>query len=320
MRRKLFRAAILLGYLPVVVPMHMAAQEAPKPRPRVTVAPRVEVTPGIPPTVTVVPEINIDLAQIEETVAAAAAVAPLPPFGVDGQQVIVNDGEVWVGDEYNQAEETRQTFQLSPGARVELVDVHGPVQIDTGDGSAAELHVRTYSSTKPARKLSVEQAGGGLTIRGASKAERERLDAYGSTRHHVRLTLPRRTNLSMTNVTDSVRVGELDGTVTLTNVAGRVGVAQATGGAELSNVSGSVVMTLSNLGRAGATVRNVPGRVTLRFLGDVNADLQTDGVKGKVYVELPNVAVQGEMTRSDFRARIGNGGAPLRVSDVAGTV
>ncbi|HEY9282433.1 MAG TPA: HEAT repeat domain-containing protein [Pyrinomonadaceae bacterium] len=319
MRRKLFAAAILLGYLPVVLPLDAAAQDAPRPRPRVEVTPRVEIAP-LPPSIAVIPEINIDLGQIEATVAAAAAMAPLPPIDIDGPQVYVNDGDVWVGDEYNQAEETRQTFQLSPGARVELADVNGPVQIDTADGNAAELHVKTYASTKPARKLAVEQAGNGLTIRGESKQERERLDRWGSTRHHVRLTIPRRANLSMTNVTDSVRVGELDGTVTLTNVSGRVGVAQAAGGAELTNVSGSVVMTISNFGRAGATVRGVPGRVTLRFLGDVNADLQTDGVKGKVYVELPNVAVQGEMTRADFRAKVGAGGAPLRVSDVAGTV
>ena len=315
MRRKLFAAAILLGYLPVAIPLDAAAQEA-TPRPRVEIAPRVEVTPR-PPSVAVVPDINIDLGQIE---VAMPAIAPLPPIDVDGSQVYVNDGDVWIGDEYNQAEETRQTFQLSPGARVELTDINGPVQIDTAEGATAELHVKTYSSAKPARKLAVEQAGGGLIIRGESKQERERAGRFTSSRHHVRLTIPRRAHLSMTNVTDSVRVGELDGSVTLTNVAGRVGVAQATGGAELANVSGSVVMTLGNFGRAGATVKGVPGRVTLRFLGDVNADLQTDGVKGKIYVELPNVAVQGEMTRSDFRAKVGAGGAPLRVSDVAGTV
>jgi hypothetical protein len=324
MRRKLFGAAILLGYLPVVIPMDAAAQEA-RPQPRVTVSPRVEVAPRIevtpfPPSVAVIPEINIDLGQIDAAVAAATAVAPLPPFDIDGPQIYVNDGDVWIGDEYNEPEETRQTFQLAPGARVELADVNGPVQIDTGEGNSAELHVKTYAPTKPARKLSVEQSGGGLTVRGESKAERERADRFGSTRHHVRLTVPRRTNLVMTNVTDSVRVGELDGTVTLSNVAGRVGIAQAAGGAELSNVTGSVAMTLSNFGRAGATVRNVAGRVTLRFLGDVNADLQTEGIKGKVYVELPNVAVQGEMTRADFRAKVGAGGTPLRVADVAGTV
>jgi hypothetical protein len=326
MRRKLFGAALLLGYLPVVIPMSAAAQEA-RPRPRVTVAPRVEVTPAAPPAVSVVPDIDIDLGQIdidlgriETAVAAATAAAPLPPLDIDGPQIYVNDGQVWIGDEYGEPEEARQTFRLSPGARVELTDVNGPVQIDTAEGNSAELHVKTYSSARPARKLSVEPAGGGLTIRGESKAERERAGRGNTTRHHVRLTVPRRTNLSMTNVSDSVRVGELDGTVTLTNVAGRVGVAQAAGGAELTNVTGSVVMTLASFGGRGATVRGVPGRVTLRFLGDVNADLQTEGIKGKVFVELPNVAVQGEMTRSDFRARVGAGGAPLRVADVAGTV
>jgi hypothetical protein len=322
MRRKLLSAATLFGYLAVAMPLEAAAQTpAPRPQPQprvVEVAPPGIYTPAAP--VVSIPEINIDRAQLEEVVAAAAAVAPLPPIDIDGPQVFVNDGDFWIGDEYSEPEETRRSFQLSPGARVELADINGPVQIDTADGNSAELIVKTYSSIKPARKLAVEQTGGGLALRGESKEERERAGRFNSVRHHVRLTIPRRANLVMTNVTDSVRVGELDGAVTLANVAGRVGVAQAAGVAKLTNVTGSVVMTLANIGRAGVTVRGVPGSVTLRFLGDVNADLQTEGVKGKVFVELPNVAVQGEMTRADFRAKVGAGGAPLRVADVAGTV
>jgi len=64
----------------------------------------------------------------------------------------------------------------------------------------------------------------------------------------------------------------------------------------------------------------VPGRVHLRFLEDVNAELQTSGIRGKVYVEVPNVSVQGEMNRADFRAKVGAGGAPIQISDVAGSV
>jgi HEAT repeats len=48
--------------------------------------------------------------------------------------------------------------------------------------------------------------------------------------------------------------------------------------------------------------------------------LQTTNIKGKVYVDVPNVAVQGEMNRADFRAKVGTGGATVAISDVTGTV
>jgi len=121
-------------------------------------------------------------------------------------------------------------------------------------------------------------------------------------------------------VSESLRVGELDGTVAFSNISGRVGVAQAAGSADISNVSGSVTMTLARLSGRGVTVKNVSGRVSLRFLEDVNAELQTSGIRGKVYVEVPNVAVQGEMNRADFRAKVGAGGAPINISDVSGSV
>ncbi|HYG12055.1 MAG TPA: HEAT repeat domain-containing protein, partial [Pyrinomonadaceae bacterium] len=46
----------------------------------------------------------------------------------------------------------------------------------------------------------------------------------------------------------------------------------------------------------------------------------TTGIKGKVYVELSNVSVQGEMNRADFRARVGTGGVPINISNVTGSV
>jgi hypothetical protein len=81
-----------------------------------------------------------------------------------------------------------------------------------------------------------------------------------------------------------------------------------------------VTMSLTRLSGRGVSVSKVAGKVTLRFLEDVNAELQTGGVKGKVYVELPNVAVQGEMTRADFRAKVGAGGAAITINDVTGSV
>ena len=338
MRRQFISTALAAAFVAASLNTPPArAQESappPPPRPKVTFEPRVEVSRGDAPFINIIPDINIELPDIDiqlPPMPPLPPIAPLAPdglfggdnfnlFGGDNFNFNFSDGETWfVGEDESTREETRQTYQLSNGARVELSNINGPVQIDTADGNTAELRIVTYSHAKDARKLAVEHTPSSLSVRGATKAERER-DWRGAARQHVRLTLPRRVNLSVSDARESVRVGELDGTVTFANISGRVGVAQAAGGADISNVSGSVTLTLARLSGRGVTVKTVPGRVALRFLEDVNADLQTSGVRGKVSVEVPNVAVQGEMNRADFRAKIGAGGAPINISDVAGSV
>ncbi|MFN2483237.1 MAG: HEAT repeat domain-containing protein [Pyrinomonadaceae bacterium] len=292
-----------------------SAQEA-RVSPRVEIKPEIRIDTKIAPVAISLPDIQINIPDFDFQMPPMPALAPLP----DMPDIYINGGDIWTGDETTEREELRQTFQLSPGARVELSNIDGPVHIDTTDGAGAEVVVKSFSYAASPRKLVFEQTSSSLTLRGPERREKGDFDSADGTRHSVRLTIPRRSNLVLTNVRDSVRVGELDGTVKLDRVAGRVGIAQASGGAEISDVSGSVSMALSRLSGRGVTVSKVAGKVTLRFLEDVNAELQTGGVKGKVYVELPNVAVQGEMTKTDFRAKVGAGGVPVNVNDVTGTV
>ncbi len=315
MKNRLAQIALSIAVAAALSPARALAQtERPVPAP----APRVEVRPGIridPGAISIpMPDVYVNIPDIE--------IPPIPPIEIpdwDFNLNIIGD-DFWIGEgaQQTEREELRQTYQLSPGARVELSNIDGAVVIDTADGNSAEVVIKSYSYDASPRRLSVEQTASGLAIRGPERKAGE--DTSDGTRHSIRMTIPRRSNLVATGVRDQMRVGELDGTVKLEHVSGRVGVAQAAGSAEISDVSGGVSMALARVAGRGVSVSNVSGRVTLKFLGDVNAQLQTSGVKGKIYVELPNVSVEGEMTRSDFRAKVGAGGTPLTVSDVTGSV
>ncbi|MDT7602860.1 MAG: hypothetical protein QOF61_857 [Acidobacteriota bacterium] len=320
MRTKLIAIIMLIAAAAAAFTGRGASAQTPAPR--VEVKPEVKIDLGrIAPVAINMPEIYVNIPDIQVPIPPIPAIAPIAMPDFDFKfNFNYNGDDLWIGDETTEREELRQTYQLSANARVELSNIDGSVVIDTIDGSTAELVIKSYSYAANPRKLSVEQTSSSLILRGPERKLKGDADWSDGTRHSVRLTLPRRINLVMTNVRDSVRVGEIDGTVKLDGVAGRVGIAQATGAAEIANVSGSVSMALVRLSGRGVSVSNVAGRVTLRFIEDVNAELQTSGIKGKVYVELPNVAVEGEMTKSDFRAKVGTGGANLTVSDVTGTV
>jgi len=249
----------------------------------------------------------------------------LPDLNIVMPDMDINMGGDWFFDDDSgeriEREELRQTYQLSPGARVELSHINGSIDVDTTGGNTAELRITSYSRDANPRKLNVAQTAANLSVRGEprGKGDADRLN-FDNTSYRVALKLPRRVELTVNGASGSVRVGELDGAVRLTNVSGSVGVAQAAGSAEVSQVSGSVTLKMAKLDRGGVRVESVSGKVSLSFIEDVNADLQTTGIKGKVYVELSNVSVQGEMNRADFRARIGTGGVPINISDVTGSV
>ncbi len=289
----------------------LAQTPAPVARPEISVRPEIAITPEVRIDLPGIfmPDIRINLPEIN--------IAPLPPINIDIPDINIEGPGIWFDDEQQtEREELKQTYPLAAGARVELTNIDGPLRIEPIDSGAAEVRILSYSYGANARKLTVESTGNSLTIRGPEKNTRE----YDDTRHSVTLKLPRRSELTINNARDSVTVGDMDGAVRLQGVSGNVSVAQAAGAADIARVSGSVVLNLARLGGQGVRVQDVSGRVSVRFLDDLNADLQTTNIKGKVYVDVPNVAVQGEMNHADFRAKVGTGGPAVAISDVTGTV
>ncbi|MBA3439618.1 MAG: DUF4097 family beta strand repeat protein [Pyrinomonadaceae bacterium] len=260
--------------------------------------------------------------------------------------------------DFQERDETRQTYQLSPGARVEVSSISGSVDIETGNTDQAEVHIiRTARrrSDLEYRRIIVEHTPTNLSVRG--EQDRDHRPPRGvEVRQRVILKLPRQVDLSTSSVSGSVRIGGVDGPVKVSSVSGsvtmsdaggdvrvtsvsgsvRIGevkggvrassisgsldVEQAVGYLDVSSVSGSVSATIARLAERGLSIKSISGPVELRFSDDVNADLQADSISGGVHVDVPNVTLQGKLNSSNVRARIGAGGAPIIISSVSGNV
>ncbi len=281
---------------------------APAARPTIRVRPEIAIAPEVRVDIPFLPDIRIALPEI--------AIAPLPPINVDMPDIDIDGPDIWFNDEQGEREELKQSYPLAAGARIELTNIDGPIRIEPVGGGQAEVRIISYLYGANTRKLTVESANNSLAVRGPETSVRD----YAGTRHSVTLKVPRRSELTINNTHDSVTIGDMDGSVRLQGVSGNVSVAQATGSADIAHVSGSVVLNLARLSGPGVRVQDVSGKVSVRFMDELNADLQTTNIKGKVYVDVPNVAVQGEMNRADLRAKVGTGGATIAISDVTGTV
>lgn len=224
-------------------------------------------------------------------------------------------------------EETRQTFRLAAGARVEVSKINGAVVVRTADTDVAEVHVvRTAGSHADLEygRVNVEVSPSSLEVRGERSGGRGLLHRLwsggGPVRQEVTLVLPRRVELSAGHVNGSVSVGEVEGPVEVSHVNGRVEVAQSAGRAQVSHVNGGVRFGVARLGREGMEVEHVNGNVEVRFERPVDADVEAHHHNGALSLNVPNVTMQERMNRSYARARFGLGGAPVQINHVNGNV
>jgi hypothetical protein len=240
--------------------------------------------------------------------------APPPAERIEAGEQVVND-----------------SYALAPGARVEVAGISGPVEIATTDSSVAEVHIE--NSVSDARdleyhRINVEHDADRLIVR----AENKNGGGWsilrwivgrggGSAKQRVLLKVPRQVNVATRGINGEVRIGEVEGSVRVSGVNGEVTVARATGRADFSGVNGNVSFAMSRLADEGVRVSGVNGNIELKLANDVNADLRVGGLSGKVDYDLNNVTVEDDNdNRSKFNARIGAGGAPIRISGIHGDV
>lgn len=260
--------------------------------------------------------------------------------------------------DFKERDEISRTFQLAPGARVEVSSIRGPVDIVNTDSATAEVQIIRTARTRANleyHKIAVEQTANGLVIKGIQEPESRQRDNI-QVNHHVKLKLPRRIDLAVTSISGAVEGGDVDGQtvvrsisgsahfgnvggklqvtsisgdvqignvggdVRVNSVSGTVRVDEVNGSLIVSSVSGGVKATLASLSTQGIRVNSVTGSVEIGFKSDVNADFSAESISGHVDLNVPNVIRDNEVKPPNVRARIGAGGTPITIVSVSGNV
>lgn len=260
--------------------------------------------------------------------------------------------------DFKERDEFNQTYQLPAGARVEVSSIRGSVKIMNADTATAEVQIIRTARTRADLeyyKIEVQQTGNSLVVRGGIHEPDERRNNI-QVNHQVILKLPRRIDLSVSSISGSVRVGDVDGPVQassisgsanignvagklrlssvsgsvevgnvgadarVSSVSGNVGLGQVNDSLDVSSVSGGVKATLISLSPRGIHIKSVSGSVEIGFMSDVNADFNAENISGQVYLNVPNVSRESEEKSTTVRARIGAGGTPITISSVSGNI
>ena len=222
--------------------------------------------------------------------------------------------------------EIRKSFELQPGARVEVQGINGSVEVQTSDTKTAEVYVVRTAKNKEVlsrREVVVEQTATGLLVKGKEARHTgfwEHLFGGRNPNEQVTIKAPRQITLALKGVNGRVTSGDIDGPVEVKGVNGRIELGQTSGSAEISGVNGRISIGLKTLEGGGARFSGVNGGIELRLANGLNADLTARGMNGSVRSEIPEVRVDKEEYGRSYSARIGTGGSPITISGVNGNV
>ena len=222
--------------------------------------------------------------------------------------------------EYTEREDINQTYELAPGARVELSVISGSVDVETTNGNTAQVHIVRMGETRAdldCYTIAIDHTPNSLIMR--HKQERTSDCQNIRAKQQVTLKLPRSVDLKLNAISGPVKIGEIDGSLRLSGISGRVDVAQALGYSEISGISGVLSISIPRLSERGIRVSGISGKVELRLANDLNADLDVSGINGDVNAGASNVTLN-KVGHSKFAGRVGSGGSVISVSGISGSV
>ena len=195
--------------------------------------------------------------------------------------------------DFPERDEINQTYQLPPGARVEVSSIRGPVEVVTADTGMAEVQIIRSARTREDleyHKIEIQQAGNSLVVRGVQEPE-ERRERNIQVDHHVRLKLPRHINLSVSSISGHLKVGDVDGSTNVSSISGSAKIGNV-GKLQVSSISGSL------------------------GIGDVDAEARVNNISGSV--QIGNVGSEARVSSVSGDVRIGQVNGPLDVTGVSG--
>jgi hypothetical protein len=222
------------------------------------------------------------------------------------------------------SDEIRKTFELKPGARVEVQGINGFVEVQTSDTKTAEVYIRRTADNANSlarREFIVEETSEGIIVRSKRKHGGLWDHLFGrDPKEEVTIRAPRQIALLIKGVNGRVTTGDIEGSLDINGINGRVDLGLISDSVLVGGINGTISLGLRRLDERGARISGVNGGIELKIANGLNADLSSKGMNGSVRSEISDVTVNKDDHWTRYSARIGNGGAPIELSGINGNV
>ena len=245
-----------------------------------------------------------------------------------GCDVRTADGDFSVGLWPGHASDTwSRQYTVSPGGRIEIVNVNGEILAESADGSVVDVRAeRTVSagSDEAARDLL-----GRIEMREQIGPDRVRVEtvaprvSLGRQKVTYRVRVPKGVQVDLRTVNGGVRLdnvgGEVRASTTNGGVRGRLAAASLI---EARTTNGGVELEITGAlaSDARVTLTSVNGGVRLKVPQDTKAELRGRTTNGRISVTDLAFEADGEQSRRRVEGRLNGGGGRIELQTVNGGV
>jgi hypothetical protein len=222
------------------------------------------------------------------------------------------------------SKEFNQTYPLQPGGSFELQNVNGTVEVQGWDREEVEVHaVKTAKQEESdLERVSIEIHAKPDAVSIATRyPQNEGVEVAVEYTVHV----PRSARVEhLGTVNGTLRVAGVEQVEDLHTVNGNIEVYEGGGSVHAHTTNGNVHLELAHFVRDGgdkngAAAETTNGSVVLAVPSDTHADLEARCLNGSFFSELP-LALESTLRPRETRAKLGNGGAPIRLHTVNGGI
>jgi len=216
-------------------------------------------------------------------------------------------------------EEFHKSYPLTADGRISLKNINGGVTVQGWDKNEVQVDaVKTADEQSKLAEAKIEVTAGSASI----DIRTHYPDHTNNNPASVEYTLhvPRRSHLDKIDLVNGhIRIEGVTGYVRAASVNGSVEATQIGGEVELNSVNGRVFASLQPADRP-VKLETVNGGLELQLPSNAAAEISASTVHGGISNEF-NIPVNRErFVGSEMRARLGDGGANIKLSAVNGGI
>jgi DUF4097 and DUF4098 domain-containing protein YvlB len=231
-----------------------------------------------------------------------------------------------IGTGIEASEAWNRTYEVSPGATLDVRETNGQIRIEAADGNQIEVQATRIAkaSTEEAAKAALKE----LTISETATAGRVELDSTMpglqlgigvSRRVNYNIKVPRATNVTIKTTNGDIRIQSVGGFLRVEATNGQI-IAQGLGdGADVSSMNGRVDLDFAAVGSSGIRCKTMNGQVVVTVPKDTSATISARVTNGIVHTENLEVKAEDD-SRRRLDGTIGGGGPDIRLETTNGEI
>jgi hypothetical protein len=218
-----------------------------------------------------------------------------------------------------------RSYTLAEGARFDVVNVNGLVQVEQGSGPAIE--VRAERTAKAATDEAAKELLGRVEMVETRSADGLKLETKAPKRvgrggvevkYYIKVPAGVRVGAATTN--GGIKLMNLSNAVVASTVNGGVEGEALGGSVEARTTNGGIDLTLTQVVEGGVKAETVNGGVAVAIPRDARADVSARVVNGGLSMNDLPIQVVGEQNRRRLEGKLNGGGPRIELGAVNGGV